>query len=134
MVTGAKQRSLFIISSPDDADTSLPFFLPPFLPSFLPSFLLGYMYNQAIKMALFIPYSTNACFTYALHVLHTYSRPQLIIVLAVKSEHLHYGLPGDAVVKNQLASARDVGSIPGLGNGNPLQYSCLENSMDRRVW
>ena len=34
---------------------------------------------------------------------------------------------------------RDVGSIrvgksPGIGNGNPLQYYCLENSMDRRTW
>ena len=35
---------------------------------------------------------------------------------------------------------RDMGSIPGSGrspgegNGNPFQYSCLENSMDRRVW
>ena len=35
---------------------------------------------------------------------------------------------------------RDTGLIPGLGrspgvgNGNPLQYSCLENSTDRRVW
>ena len=35
---------------------------------------------------------------------------------------------------------RDVGSIPGSGrppvggNGNPLQYSCLENSMDREAW
>ena len=35
---------------------------------------------------------------------------------------------------------RDVGSVPGLGtspgigNGNPSQYSCLENSMGRRVW
>ena len=35
---------------------------------------------------------------------------------------------------------RDVGSIPelgrslGVGNGNPLQYSCLENSMDRGTW
>ena len=35
---------------------------------------------------------------------------------------------------------RDAGSIPGLGitpgvgNGNPLQYSCLENSMDRGAW
>ena len=45
--------------------------------------------------------------------------------------------------KNPLASAgdvRDVGSIPGLGrspgggHGNPLQYSCLENSMDRGAW
>ena len=36
--------------------------------------------------------------------------------------------------------ARDVGSIPGsrrspgVGSGNPLQYSCLENSMDRGAW
>ena len=47
------------------------------------------------------------------------------------------------MVKNPPASAgdtRDVGSIPGLGrspgegNGNPLQYSFLENSMGRGVW
>ena len=48
--------------------------------------------------------------------------------------------PGGAVVKNPPANAgdaRDAGFIPGMGrspgvgNGNPLQYSCLENSMDR---
>ena len=44
------------------------------------------------------------------------------------------------MVKNPLANARDAGSIPGSGkspgggHGNPLQYSCLENSMDRRAW
>ena len=47
------------------------------------------------------------------------------------------------VVKNLPANAgdiRDSGSIPGSGrcpgegNGNPLQYSCLENSMDRGAW
>ena len=44
------------------------------------------------------------------------------------------------VVKNLPASAGDVGSIPGLkrypggGRGNPLQYSCLENFMDRGAW
>ena len=47
------------------------------------------------------------------------------------------------VVKNLLANAgdiRDMGSIPGLGrspgegHGNPLQYSCLENPMDRGAW
>ena len=44
------------------------------------------------------------------------------------------------VVKNPPASARDSGSIPGSGrspgegNGNPLQYPCLENSMDRGTW
>ena len=47
------------------------------------------------------------------------------------------------MVRNPPANARDMedmGSIPGLGrfpegeNGNPLQYSCLENSMDREAW
>ena len=42
------------------------------------------------------------------------------------------------VVKNSPANAevRDVGSVPGLGggHGNSLQYSCLENPMDRGVW
>ena len=54
-----------------------------------------------------------------------------------------WGFPGYAVVKNPPASAgdaRDGGSIPGWGrspgggNGNPLQYSWLENSMDRGAW
>ena len=31
-------------------------------------------------------------------------------------------------------SAPGLGSSPGEGNGNPLQYSCLENSMDREAW
>ena len=53
------------------------------------------------------------------------------------------GFPGGAVVKNPPACARDtrdVGSIPGPGrspgggHGNPLQYSCLENLMDRGAW
>ena len=55
----------------------------------------------------------------------------------------HYGGP---MVKNPPHNAgdardsRDVGSIPGwgrspgVGNGNPLQYSCLENPMDRGAW
>ena len=50
------------------------------------------------------------------------------------------GIPGDSVVKNPPAKARDVGLIPGSGrspgegNGNPLQDSCLENPKDRGVW
>ena len=46
------------------------------------------------------------------------------------------GLPGGSVVKNPPANAGDTGLIPGSerspgeGNGNPLQYSCLENPMD----
>ena len=50
---------------------------------------------------------------------------------------------GGEVVKNPPANAgdlRDIGSIPGLGrspgegNGNPLQYSCLENPMEGGAW
>ena len=50
---------------------------------------------------------------------------------------------GGAVEKKTFANAgdtRDMGSIPGLGgspggaNGNPLQYSCLKNAMDRGAW
>ena len=44
------------------------------------------------------------------------------------------------MVKNPLANAGDVGSIAGSGrshgkgNGNPLQYSCLGNPMDKGAW
>ena len=48
--------------------------------------------------------------------------------------------PGGSEVKVSARSVRDLGSIPGLGrspgegNGNPLQYSCLENPMDKEAW
>ena len=50
------------------------------------------------------------------------------------------GFLGGSVVKKTAHQARDVGSIPGYGrsprggNGNPFQYSCLENPMDRGAW
>ena len=53
------------------------------------------------------------------------------------------GLPGGSVVKNPPANAGDPGDLglvpesgrsPGGGNSNPLQYSRLENSMDRGAW
>ena len=56
---------------------------------------------------------------------------------------LQLDLPGGSVVKNPPAKAGgvwDADSIPGLGrspgivSGNPLQYSCLENPMDRGAW
>ena len=51
-----------------------------------------------------------------------------------------WGFPDDSAVKNLPANAGCLGSIPGLGrspgggNGNPLQYSYLENPTDRRAW
>ena len=51
-----------------------------------------------------------------------------------------WGFPYSSVGKESACNAGDPGLIPGLerspgeGNGNPLQYSCLENPMDKRTW
>ena len=50
------------------------------------------------------------------------------------------GCPSSSAGKESACNAGDLGSIPGLGispgegNGSPLQYSCLENPMDRGAW
>ena len=50
------------------------------------------------------------------------------------------GFPGGSDGKESACNAGDMGLIPGSGrscgegNGNPLQYSCLENFMDRGAW
>ena len=65
---------------------------------------------------------------------------QLIRILEVSGR---FSFPSGSVVKNLPANAGDtkvVGSTPGSerspkgGNGNPLQYSCLENPIDRGTW
>ena len=67
----------------------------------------------------------------------------LVLPRAMLNPGLLPGLPGSLVVKNPSANAggvRGVGSIPGSGRSpgggqsNPLQYSCLENSLDRGAW
>ena len=58
---------------------------------------------------------------------------------------MNRGFPGSSTIKNLPANAEDArgssqgsipesGRTPGEGNGNPLQYSCLGNSMDREAW
>ena len=65
-------------------------------------------------------------------------------ILTESRHHLRHGRGGiprlAQLVKNLPANAGDVGSIPGSGrapgggNGNPLQYSCLRNPMERGAW
>ena len=53
---------------------------------------------------------------------------------------VYLGFPGGSGGKESVCNAGDLDLIPGLGtspgegNGNPLQYSCLENPMDRGAW
>ena len=65
---------------------------------------------------------------------------KVIFYFKLVSDTLKLGFPDDAVMMNLPTSAGDTSSIlesgksPGGGNGNPLQYSCLGNLMDRRAW
>ena len=63
--------------------------------------------------------------------------PNLTVTDSLQSQ---WGFPSGSVVENLPANTGDTGSVPGLGrspgggNGNPLQYSCLENPMGRGAW
>ena len=66
------------------------------------------------------------------------TREAKIWLIILRLPYLH--IPGGSVVKNPSANAGDMGSVPGSGrypgwgNGSPLQYSCLDNPMDRGAW
>ena len=73
----------------------------------------------------------------------TICRPWSLMIIDSIALCIVYGFPGCSVVKSPPANAgdrRDVGLIPGWGrspgggNGNSLQYSCLENLMDKGDW
>ena len=74
--------------------------------------------------------------TFTLHIVRMYYHVQ---ELAFKYL-LRGGFPGSSAGKESTCNVGDLSSIPGLGwsleeiLGNPLQYSCLENPMDRRAW
>ena len=62
------------------------------------------------------------------------------IVISTENLGQFKGFPGSSDGKESTCKAGEPGSIPGSerspeeGNGNPLQYSCLENLMDRGAW
>ena len=71
-----------------------------------------------------------------------YKMPPFVFVFVFNFFYINILLsfPGGSEVKNPLANAGDAGSIPGLGRspggggyGNPVQYSCLQNPMDREA-
>ena len=80
-------------------------------------------------------FTSSATWEAVMHHAHTYI-PHMYLRVFI---HM-YGSPGGSVVRNLPANAGDTGSIPRSGkipgevNGNPLQYSCLGNPMDREAW
>ena len=67
-------------------------------------------------------------------------RRRKVFFFFFKSLRHSRGFPSGSDSKESACNARDLGSIPESGrspgerNGNPLQYSCLENSRDRGAW
>ena len=78
--------------------------------------------------------------TWGIHVKILFAFFLLIYLLLQRSQLRTQGFPDGSAVENPPANAGDAGLIPGSGrspgegNGNPLQYSCLENPMGRGVW
>ena len=75
-----------------------------------------------------------------LYILTYYNYNILYIYVYFKLVYDTLGFPGDSDGKESACNMGIPSLIPGLGrspgegNGYPLQYSCLENSMDRRAW
>ena len=64
----------------------------------------------------------------------------LDVILSIKYAHAGLDFPGSSAGKESACNAEDLHSVPelerslGEGHGNPLQYSCLDNPMDRGAW
>ena len=94
------------------------------------------LYNNTIVISLMIPILSSC---HALSFCPTPNFPKHLIKQF--PEHLpQQDFPGGSDGKASVYNAGDLGSIPGLGrstgegNGNPLQFYCLENPMDRGAW
>ena len=85
-----------------------------------------------LRLASFVQHNASAIHSHCCgyYKLTTYSRVAIHFM----------GFPDSSVGKESACNAGDMGSIPGLGrspgkrNGNPLQYSYLENPMDKGAW
>ena len=71
---------------------------------------------------------------------HTLEKASMHSAIIIKMNSEPMGCPHSSVGKEWACNAGELGSIPGLGrspgegNGYPLQYTCLENPMDRGAW
>ena len=98
------------------------------------------LYHCATREA---PLNSYCCFLYSssqFWVSHWQDFSGIVLTVDLTTSWLKPVFPGGSEVKVSACNAGDLGSIPGSGrspgegNGNPLQYSCLENPMDRGAW
>ena len=103
--------------------------------------ILKFIYKWIFQVSMWD--NTRILFSVFFFLLSKYNREDTCMLIYTYMYISILGFPGGSVVKNLPANAGDtrhVGLIPGLGrspgrgNGNPLQYSCLENPMDRGAW
>ena len=106
-------------------------------PGGLPSMGLhrvGHNWSDLAAAAVHSVFNNRRCFFLLLPPIKA---PELLFIFFYP---LSWGFPGGSDSKASAGNTGDPGSIPGLGrspgegNGNPLQYSCLENSMDWGAW
>ena len=111
----------------------------------------SFQFSRLYHMQIVFPLSFQFLFFQMLSLINCISsktilnrrRDSVVLSLNLAGKLSVFPHSGGTLVKNPPANVgdtRDVGSVPGsgrspgVGNGKPLQYSCLENSMDRRTW
>ena len=99
------------------------------------------LFFPLIHIYIFFIWSIVAlqCFRYtARWFSYTYTQILLLKLFSVTGYYYYLGFPGGSDGKESACNVGDLGSIPGLGtspgggHGNPLQYSCLENHIEQR--
>ena len=106
----------------------------------LPFPTLGDLPNPGIKLTSLASLALAGGFFYVKYVFSFLSDIQSLPKEFLLLSHVCSGFPGGSEGKASACNVGDLGSIPGSGrspgegNGNPLQYSCLENPMDGGAW
>ena len=107
--------------------------------SSLPLFLSCRLLCSCVAQWFQVPFPAH-CLEAITSVTAPSSPPLLFLLLCASLEGNTRGFPGGSDCKESACNEGDLGFTPewgrspGEGNGNPLQYSCLENSMDRGAW
>ena len=105
---------------------------------------MSYLYHINKSEYIFFFFAQRPCFEkiWVVRFIEILKVPKIAVCLSIHTQ-VTWGFPGGAGGKEPTCQCRRekrfgldpwVGRIPGGGNGNPLQYSCLEHPRDRGAW